>query len=94
VVVSLQYNGGPVVSSPENTEQFTWDAENGRLKELDQSVQIGQGKAQQDTEGSFDAEKNTTTITVHGSRPEVKIIKPGLVLLRTATNKGRLTIEF
>jgi hypothetical protein len=31
---------------------------------------------------------------VHEPKPEAKIIKPGLVLLRSATNKGQLTIEF
>jgi hypothetical protein len=93
-IVSLQYNGSPVVTPPENKKDFQWALnKDGSLKELEQEMEVGKGKDKQGVEAKFKAKDNQTTIKVDEPKPETKIVKPGLVLLRMATDKGKLIIE-
>ena len=94
-IVSLQYQSGPVLTPPRNKKEFEWSGEkDGSIKELEQRMAVGKGQAKQAIEAKFEREKNQTTIKVEDAKPETKIVKPGLVLLRMVTDKGQLDIEF
>jgi|GEM_PF-1738146 len=94
-VVSLQYNNGTVIVPPKNRKSFEWSTEkDGSLKELEQEMEVGKGKDRQDVEAKYDAKKNQTTIKIDEPKPETKIVKTGLALLRMATDKGKLVIEY
>ncbi len=94
-IVSLQYQSGPVLTPPPNTKAFEWAlAKKGTLKELEQKLRVGQGPAKQEVEAKFEGKKNQTTIMVKHPKPETKLVRPGLVLLRFATSTGSLKIEF
>ena len=80
---------------PKNRKSIEWATDkDGTLKELEQEMKVGKGKDRQDVEAKYDAKKNQTTIKADEPKPEKKITKPGLVLLRLATNKGALVIEY
>ena len=105
-IVSLQYNGGPVISPPANSVKFEWSTnKDGTLKSLNQRLSVGKGKNRQWVSAKFDAKKNQTVIkTGTGGEDEdddddddshgVKITRPGLVLLRLVTDEGALIIEY
>ncbi len=94
-IVSLQYNGGPVITPPQNEKKFEWAIDrDGSLRELKQKLEVGHGRDKQKVEARFDARRNETTIKVEGTGPERRISRTGLVLLRLATVNGRLVIEF
>lgn len=57
-------------------------------------MEVGKGKDKQEVEAKFEGNKNQTTIKVDDPKPKTKVVKPGLVLLRMATDKGNLVIEF
>ncbi len=93
-VVSLQYNNGAVLTMPRNRKKFEWALEeDGTLKELEQKLMLRIGEQRQELEAEFDAEKNRTTIEQE-PEAESKLVKPGLVLLRMATVRGMLVLEF
>jgi len=94
-IVSLQYNGGPVITAPQNEKKFEWAIDrDGTLRELKQKLEVDHGRDKQEVEARFDAKKNETTIKLAGPGPERRISRSGLVLLRLATINGRLVIEF
>ncbi len=94
-IVSLQYNDGQVLALPRNSTNFEWALdENGRLKELEQKLVLGIGEQRQELEAKFDAEKNQTSIRRKEPGQETKLVKPGLVLLLLATERGMLVLEF
>lgn len=94
-VVSLQYNGGPLITPPKNTKNFEWATDKrGSIKELEQKMTVGTGKDKQEVEAKYEAKKNQTTIKIHKANRETKVVKTGLVLLRMATDRGKLTIEY
>ena len=94
-ILSLQYNNGPVLTPPKNKKRFEWKVgRDGSLKELEQKIKVGKGTDKQKVEAKFDGKKNQTTIKVEEPEPDTKVIKPSLVLLRMATDKGKLDIEF
>jgi hypothetical protein len=93
-VISLQYNGAAAITAVTNHERFEWETEGGKLEELQQTIQIGAGNSRQKTTAKFESESNKTTIQVSGSRPGSTESKPGLILLRTTTNGGKLVVEF
>lgn len=94
-IVSLQYQSGPVLATPWNKKEFEWAGEkDGPIKELEQRMTVRKGQAKQEVEAKFEREKNQTTIKVEEPKPETKIVKPGVVLLRMVTDKGQLDIEF
>jgi hypothetical protein len=66
----------------------------GRIKELEQEIEVGKGKDEREVEAKYRGKDNQTTIKVDEPKPETKIIRSGLVLLRMATDKGKLIIEF
>jgi hypothetical protein len=39
-VVSLQYGTQQAITAPENEERFEWDADDSRLKELQQTIRV------------------------------------------------------
>ena len=55
---------------------------------------VGTGKDKQEVEAKYEAKKNQTTIKIHKANRETKVVKTGLVLLRMATDRGKLTIEY
>ncbi len=94
-IVSLQYNGGPVLSVARNTEKFEFALDrSGGIKELEQKVEVRASGGRQEVEAKFEAKKNQTAIKVEQPKPEQRIVRSGLVLLHVATDKGRLVIEF
>lgn len=99
VVVSFRYNtggvAGPVITPPRNSKKFEWSLnKDGSLKELEQKMTVGKGKDKQEVQAKFDSRKNQTEIKDKRGAKEVKVTKPGLVLLMLATDKGKLVIEF
>jgi len=93
-VLSLRYNDGPILTAQRNSIKFEFALnKDGMLKELTQKMEIGTGKAKRQVEAKFEAKKNQTVIR-EGAGPETKVVKPGLVLLRMATDKGMLSIDF
>ena len=72
-----------------------WAVEkDGTLKELEQTLVVGTEGHRLEVEAKFRAKKNQTTITREEPEPETRLVRPGLVLLRLATDKGDLVIEF
>jgi hypothetical protein len=92
-LVSLRYcasSCGPVRTPPVNTQTFAWATHpDGSLQGLQQKLSVGSGPNRQHVEAEFDAQRNQTTIHVHGTR----LVQSGLVLLRLATDDGKLIIE-
>jgi hypothetical protein len=94
-VVSTRYGGGPVVAAPRNRASFQWSlGKHGSLRELEQQLEVRSGATRREIEARFDARRNRTIIKQEEPEPETVIVKPGLVLLRMATDKGKLGIEF
>jgi hypothetical protein len=93
-VVSLQINGGAVITPAQNSLRVEFELKAGQLKELEQEARVGDGKDGQRAEAQFDARDNQTRIEVKGWGLEQKVIRPGLVLLALATNRGALQITF
>ena len=92
-IVSLEYNNDRVLTPARNKQRFEWRLEkDGSLRELEQQIEIGKGKREREVSARFDAHENQTVIrdeSKHG-----RTVLPGLVLLRVATDHGKLTIEF
>jgi hypothetical protein len=94
-VVSLQINGGAVITPARNSLRVESELEKaGQLKELQQEVRVGDGKDRQSAEAHFDARDNQTRIEVKRDDTEQKVTRPGLVLLALATSKGALQVTF
>jgi len=94
-MVSVQYNGGPVVTLPKNSKHFEWSTnKDGTLKELEQKMTVGSGKNRQEVEAKFEGDKNRTKIHAKQSGPDVETTKPGLDLLRLVTDGTGLKIEY
>lgn len=91
-IVSLQYNGGPRLTPPAHEIVFTWSVErDGQVKNLEQRLVLGADENRQVVTAKFERTKMQTVIRVESS--ETEITRPGLVLLRLATNQGKLAIE-
>jgi hypothetical protein len=88
-VVSLQYDGGPVLAQPANVARWKWSGD----KELSQRISLGTGKDRLVTTTRYDHKKNETTIQVKDPKPERKETAPGMLLLKLATDEGGLVIE-
>jgi hypothetical protein len=91
--------GGPVRAMPKNENKSQWSLnKDGSLKELEQKIEVGKGKDKEEVQAKFDVKRNETTIKVKEKGKDdddaKKVVKPGLVLLRMATDKGKLVIEF
>ncbi len=94
-VVSTSYNGAAPVAAPENRLAFEWSlAAGATLKELEQEIEVGAEETRREVQAKFEAKKNETTIEIETRGRERSIKRPGLVLLRLATDQGRLLIEF
>jgi hypothetical protein len=94
-VRSLRYNGGATLTPPGNELEFEWKlSSSGALKELEQEFAVGKGRTQQEVEATFNAARNSTMIEVERPAPERRVVRPGLALLRLATDRGGLSIEF
>lgn len=62
-VVSLQYNGGKVISPLQAVLSWDWDvAKNGSLKELEQHIKVVDGSSTFSVEAHYSARKNATLI--------------------------------
>jgi hypothetical protein len=92
-ILSLQYKSNPALVPTENHAGVEWVlSRDGALETLDQDMRIGRGRDSQDVDAVFDSRENDTIIQVEGVQKPVK--KPGLDLLRLATQRGTLTIQF
>jgi len=92
-ILSLQYGNRSVITPPRNTQTFAWETDrDGSLRRLEQHLEVGTERNEQDISAHFDAEENETDIrdeSKHGHRDA-----PGLVLLRMVTNDGNLFVQF
>ena len=87
-IVSLQYNGSPVMAAESNQEGFEFALRNdGSFEQLTQQMDIGQDNQRRQVTAQLDDENNQTVIVVHYPEPEARIVKPGLVLLKVSTSK-------
>jgi hypothetical protein len=76
-------------------KSFEWSVDrNGSLKSLAQMMEVGTDGGRERVEADYDAKKNRTTITVKKGSSERKETRTGLVLLRMATDNGKMVIEF
>ncbi|MDE1767624.1 MAG: hypothetical protein KGI27_15325, partial [Thaumarchaeota archaeon] len=93
--ISLQYNNGSVVSVGKNEEKFEWSTgKNGTIKELEQHVILGGDKNRQYVDAKYSLKDNTTVIEIKNqSEHTTRITEPGLVLLNTETNQGKLLVN-
>ena len=93
-MVSTKYNAGAVVNASYNLQSVDWSINKDKtLKKLSQSVVIGKGKDRLEIRAEYDSRKNQTTIETDKPK-ESKVVKPDLVLLRTATQNGALAIQY
>jgi len=93
-VVRLRYNGGTPITPAENEIAFEWALAGTSLKELEQKLEVGKDRDEREAEAKFRGERNSTTIRLEQPGQERRIERPGLVLLRLATDRGNLVIEF
>ena len=90
-VVRLEYNGGLAVVPTDNEAQFRADRDrSGALRRVEQEIGLGE----ETVDAVWDARRNQTRIRVEGEDLETQTVRNGLVLLRLATSKGNLMIEF
>jgi hypothetical protein len=98
-MLSLQYNGEPAITLPDNTQRFEWSFDrDGTLTKLEQQFAIliktrGREEDGQQLTARFSAREKETLIR-RESDPDVSLTRPGLVLLRMATVQGKLVMEF
>lgn len=84
---------GAPVSAARNKTSFEWSAaKGGTLKELEQKMAVRRGRDRQGVEAKFRAERNETTLRLHEPEAERKVVRPGLLLLGMATERGNLGI--
>ena len=94
-IASVRYNGGTTMTASDNSLAFEWSlTETDAVKELEQKLELGSGADKQKTQAKFRADRDTTTIKVDLPAPDRQVERPGLVLLRLATDHGALVIEF
>jgi hypothetical protein len=94
-VLTLRYGAGTALTVPRNTQRFEWSfAEDESLTELKQRLEVRDASGRQEVEAQFESERNQTSIRVNEPSPGSRVVQPGLVLLRMATKKGKLVIEF
>ena len=94
-VVGLQYDGDPVVIPIDNKAHFRADLDrSGELRRVGQEIGLEGDKLDQTVHAVWDARRNQTRITVERDDHEIQTVMNGLVLLRLATSKGTLKIEF
>jgi hypothetical protein len=94
-MVSLQYGHGPVLPLPRNRKRFEWTlGRDGRLKELDQVMEVRESHERQRVWATFEAKKDRTILWIDRPKPERRVVRKGLALLRMATDKTKLVIEY
>jgi hypothetical protein len=94
-LLSLRYQGNPALTPTDNHARIEWlFNDDGVLKTLEQQIRVGEGKEAQTVLALFGSRENETVIEVEGSGWQKPIKKPGLDLLRLATQVGKLIIQF
>jgi hypothetical protein len=93
-VVSLQYGNRPALAPTDNLLQFDWELRRSGLKELTQKLTLDRGRNRHVVHAKCDADKGETRIEVKDPKPEHTIVRRGLVLVRLATDTGKLKAEF
>ncbi len=84
----------PGLSKNEMKFEYSVDKDGSAIKELNQKIDIGQGKDKQRLDAKYDAKKNETTIKTSEPKPEKQVVKAGLVLIRLSTDRGSFTIGY
>jgi hypothetical protein len=91
-LVSLQYNGGPVVAQQRDLFAFEWDAaKDGQLTQLHQQLMVESEHDRKAVEAQYSARQNVTEIKASESQQSVTL--PGMVLVRLTTDQAHLGIE-
>jgi hypothetical protein len=94
-VMRLEYNRGPAVMLMSNESQFQADRDrSGALRRVEQEIGLESENGEQTVGAAWDARRNQTRITMDRGDHETEVVKSGLVLLRAATSKGKLIVEF
>ena len=94
-LVSVQSGGGSPEHLPWNTVRVKWaETWTGELRDLDQRMRAGRGQDRQTVTAGYDPRKNETTMKVERPRPERKVTKAGMVVLRLVVDKVKLTTEY
>jgi hypothetical protein len=92
-IVSLQYGDGPMRTAPGNELTFAWTVDrHGVLKRLDQELTAQDGHRRRTVSARFDAKRGVTMIRDDAKKRVIE--RQGLVLLRLATKRGTLLIEY
>ncbi|HEV2192915.1 MAG TPA: fibronectin type III domain-containing protein, partial [Nitrosopumilaceae archaeon] len=91
-VISVQHNGGEIITMPSNTKMFEWTVdENGNIEKLEQKMTVQKGEITEQVTAKFDGNKNQTVI--HFDHLHIKLVKHGLVLLQMFTHNNDLIIK-
>ena len=85
-LVSLQYNGGPVLAPALNQAKFESVSNLDGSQTIEQVMTVGTDEVK----AEFQSATNQTTIR-HGT---TSVVRPGLVLLQLVTARGQLSIQF
>ncbi len=95
-LLSLQYQGNPALVPSNNQARIEWVLGNGgALETLAQEIGVGSGKGSQLVIAQFESTKNLTVIQQsEGGISQRPVEKPGLDLLRLATQAGKLLIQY
>jgi len=96
-IVTLRYNGGPVIDAEENHGKFRWsgDKKTDVLRDLHQTLEVRTAEGKFKLDANYDGKKKETTkIKLKEPGPDTKLTVPGLVLIRLVTLEGGLTFEF
>jgi hypothetical protein len=93
-IASLQYNNRTNVNLGRNKQKFEWRlGTNGNLIKLEQECEAGTGPDKQKIDAVFNAKKKNETLIREVLQHSI-IPKPGIAILRSETEKGKLTIRF
>ena len=85
-LVSLQYNGGPVLTPTLDQEKFESVSNLDGSQTIEQVMTVGADEVK----AEFQSATNQTTIR----RGTTTVVRPGLVLLQLVTSRGQLTVQF
>jgi len=91
-LLSLQYQSSQALTPPANSSKIAYLFSNaGVLQGLEQNMSVGSGNGAQTVAAQYQSGANATFIQVGAEKP---MEKPGLDLLRLATQAGKLVIQY
>jgi hypothetical protein len=94
VITSMKINGA-VVKVVYNVQSFMWnDDKAGNTRILVQRMHVGTGKKHEMVIATYNVKKNETEIRESDPRPQKKVQKPGLVLLKMYITASGLDVKY